>query len=134
MQHSSIVWGKCRRRGARFNRNGGWQRDRSLKYNILFPWDPYYLTRIENQLNVIGPNCLGILNPEISLNCSFAKDIPIFGDVALISQSGAVIDAIIDWSFKHKIGFSKTVLRQCSGRFLFLFIFWTAACLPAGRP
>lgn len=63
----------------------------------------------ENNLNVIGPNCLGILNPEISLNCSFAKDIPNSGDIALISQSGAVIDAIIDWSFKHNIGFSKIV-------------------------
>ena len=63
----------------------------------------------ENNLNVIGPNCLGILNAEISLNCSFAKDIPISGDIALISQSGAVIDAIIDWSFKEKIGFSKIV-------------------------
>src|SRR5690606_10277966 len=51
----------------------------------------------ENKLNVIGPNCLGILNPHLKLNCSFAKDIPQAGDIALISQSGAVIDAIIDW-------------------------------------
>lgn len=63
----------------------------------------------KNNLNVIGPNCLGILNPEIYLNCSFAKDIPLPGDIALISQSGAIIDAIIDWSFKHNIGFSKIV-------------------------
>ncbi len=60
-------------------------------------------------LNIIGPNCLGILNPQINLNCSFAKNIPRIGDVALISQSGAVIDAILDWSFKHNIGFSKIV-------------------------
>lgn len=63
----------------------------------------------ENNLNLIGPNCLGILNPEIALNCSFAKDIPQSGSTALISQSGAVIDAIIDWSFKGNIGFSKIV-------------------------
>lgn len=63
----------------------------------------------ENNLNVIGPNCLGFLNPEKGLNCSFAKDTPEAGDIALISQSGAVIDAIIDWSFQHKIGFSKIV-------------------------
>lgn len=63
----------------------------------------------DKELNVIGPNCLGILNPEIELNCSFAKDIPQFGNTAMISQSGAVIDAVIDWSFKHKIGFSKIV-------------------------
>ncbi len=63
----------------------------------------------EYNLNIIGPNCLGFLNPEINLNCSFAKDIPEFGNIALISQSGAIIDAIIDWSFKEKIGFSKIV-------------------------
>lgn len=63
----------------------------------------------KHKINVIGPNCLGFLNSEIKLNCSFAKDIPDFGGVALISQSGAVIDGIIDWSFKHKIGFSKIV-------------------------
>ncbi len=62
-----------------------------------------------NKLNVIGPNCLGFLNCETKLNCSFAKDIPTFGGTALISQSGAVIDGIIDWSFKHNIGFSKVV-------------------------
>lgn len=63
----------------------------------------------EHNLNVIGPNCLGILNAEIEFNSSFAKDLPEKGGVALISQSGAVIDAIIDWSFKKKIGFSKIV-------------------------
>lgn len=64
---------------------------------------------LENKINLIGPNCLGVLNAEIGLNCSFAKDIPKNGDIALISQSGAVIDAIIDWSFKQEIGFSKIV-------------------------
>lgn len=61
------------------------------------------------QLNLVGPNCLGFLNPYKDLNCSFAKDLPLKGDIALVSQSGAVIDAIIDWSFKHRIGFSKVV-------------------------
>lgn len=64
---------------------------------------------LENEINLVGPNCLGILNAETKLNCSFAKDIPKDGDIALISQSGAVIDAIIDWSFKQEIGFSKIV-------------------------
>ena len=63
----------------------------------------------ENGINLIGPNCLGFLNVNIGLNCSFAKDIPPSGDVALVSQSGAVIDAIIDWSFKKNIGFSKII-------------------------
>ncbi|MCA9460087.1 MAG: CoA-binding protein, partial [Nanoarchaeota archaeon] len=60
-------------------------------------------------INLIGPNCLGILNAENYLNCSFANEVPSFGDTALISQSGAVIDAIIDWSFKNNIGFSKII-------------------------
>lgn len=60
-------------------------------------------------INVIGPNCLGILNVEIGLNCSFAADLPSSGNIAMISQSGAIIDGVIDWSFKHKIGFSKIV-------------------------
>lgn len=64
---------------------------------------------VENNLNVIGPNCLGILNAEIGLNCSFAKEVPQAGGVAMISQSGAVVDAILDWSFDYKIGFSKVV-------------------------
>lgn len=63
----------------------------------------------ENNMNLIGPNCLGFLNVNIGLNCSFAKDIPPSGDVALVSQSGAVIDGIIDWSFKKNIGFSKII-------------------------
>lgn len=61
------------------------------------------------KLNVLGPNCLGFLNAEIGLNCSFAKDIPNKGNLALVSQSGAVIDAIVDWSFSQNIGFSKIV-------------------------
>ena len=63
----------------------------------------------KHNLNLIGPNCLGFLNPEIGLNCSFAKDLPEFGDLALVSQSGAVIDALVDWSFSKNIGFSKII-------------------------
>ena len=63
----------------------------------------------KHNLNIVGPNCLGFLNPEINLNASFAKDLPRFGDLALVSQSGAVIDALIDWSFSKNIGFSKVI-------------------------
>jgi len=49
------------------------------------------------------------LNAEIGMNCSFANECPKSGGVALISQSGAVIDAILDWSFTSNIGFSKVV-------------------------
>ena len=61
----------------------------------------------QHNLNVIGPNCLGILNPYYNLNSSFCKNLPLRGDVALISQSGALIDAIVDKSFEYNIGFSK---------------------------
>ena len=63
----------------------------------------------EHGITLVGPNCLGFLNPELKLNLSFAKDLPKFGNVALVSQSGAVIDSIIDWSFTHNIGFSKII-------------------------
>ncbi|MFT4244263.1 MAG: acetate--CoA ligase family protein [Candidatus Woesearchaeota archaeon] len=63
----------------------------------------------KNEITLIGPNCLGFLNAELKLNASFAKDIPQSGGIALVSQSGAVIDAIIDWSFVHNIGFSKII-------------------------
>lgn len=63
----------------------------------------------DNEITLVGPNCLGFLNVELQLNASFAKNIPKFGDIALVSQSGAVINAIIDWSFEHNIGFSKII-------------------------
>lgn len=63
----------------------------------------------KHNLNVVGPNCLGFLNPEIQLNASFAKDLPEFGSIGLVSQSGAIIDALLDWSFEHHVGFSKVV-------------------------
>jgi acetyltransferase len=63
----------------------------------------------KHNINIVGPNCLGFLNPEINLNASFAKDLPEFGNLALVSQSGAVIDALVDWSFSKNIGFSKII-------------------------
>lgn len=63
----------------------------------------------KHKLNVVGPNCLGVLNTHNTLNASFAKEIPNKGDIGLVSQSGAIIDALLDWSFEHNIGFSKVV-------------------------
>jgi acetyltransferase len=60
-------------------------------------------------LHVIGPNCLGILHTKNSMNASFARTLPLEGGVGLVSQSGAVIDAILDWSFEVNVGFSKVV-------------------------
>ena len=60
-------------------------------------------------LQVIGPNCLGIMNPPIGLNATFAQNIALSGNVAFLSQSGALCTAILDWSLMEAVGFSAFV-------------------------
>lgn len=60
-------------------------------------------------MRLIGPNCLGIMNPLIGLNATFGKDAPRPGNVAFLSQSGALLTAILDWSEKEDVGFSAIV-------------------------
>ena len=60
-------------------------------------------------LRLIGPNCLGVMNPLIGMNATFAKDAPKAGNVAFLSQSGALLTAILDWSHKEEVGFSAIV-------------------------
>ena len=60
-------------------------------------------------LRLVGPNCLGIMNPTIGLNATFAKDMPKTGNVAFLSQSGALLTAILDWSQREEVGFSAIV-------------------------
>ena len=60
-------------------------------------------------MRLIGPNCLGIMNPSIGLNATFAKDAPKAGNVAFLSQSGALLSAILDWSYREEVGFSAIV-------------------------
>jgi len=62
-----------------------------------------------SSLRLIGPNCLGIMNPSIGLNATFAKDPPQAGNVAFLSQSGALLSAILDWSHREQVGFSTVV-------------------------
>ena len=62
-----------------------------------------------SSMRLIGPNCLGIMNPTIGLNATFAKDSPKAGNVAFLSQSGALLTAILDWSHKEQVGFSAIV-------------------------
>ena len=73
----------------------------------------------EKKLNVIGPNCLGILRPSHKMNASFAAHLPAKGCTALISQSGAMAVAVMDASQEIGIGYSliasignKTVLDE----------------------
>jgi acetyltransferase len=60
-------------------------------------------------LRLIGPNCMGFMNPTIGLNATFAKSMPKKGSVAFLSQSGALQTAILDWSQKEHVGFSAIV-------------------------
>ncbi|HEY3379872.1 MAG TPA: acetate--CoA ligase family protein [Armatimonadota bacterium] len=58
-------------------------------------------------IRVIGPNCLGIISTAVGLNASFAPNTPKNGHIALVSQSGALACAILDWATQAGIGFSK---------------------------
>jgi acetyltransferase len=60
-------------------------------------------------LRLIGPNCMGFMNPTIGLNATFAKAMPQKGSVAFLSQSGALLTAILDWSLQEQVGFSACV-------------------------
>jgi acetyltransferase len=60
-------------------------------------------------LRIIGPNCIGIIRPRISLNATFVDKVPKPGNVAFISQSGALGSAILDWAIHENIGFSNFV-------------------------
>jgi len=57
-------------------------------------------------MRVIGPNCLGVMNPLTGLNATFSQTIARPGNVAFISQSGALCTAILDWSLRELVGFS----------------------------
>jgi acetyltransferase len=60
-------------------------------------------------MRLIGPNCMGIMNPMIGLNATFVKETPKAGNVAFLSQSGALLVAILDWSAREQVGFSAIV-------------------------
>ena len=64
---------------------------------------------VKYDIALIGPNCLGIINPSLSLNASFAAFSPSVGNVAFISQSGALCTAILDCATTMGIGFSKFI-------------------------
>ena len=61
------------------------------------------------RLRIVGPNCMGIIRPGVNLNASFASEMPVAGNLAFISQSGAICSAILDLAFKEHIGFSHFV-------------------------
>jgi len=62
-----------------------------------------------SRMRLIGPNCLGVMNPHTGLNATFAQAIARPGNVAFLSQSGALCTAILGWSLEEQVGFSTFV-------------------------
>ena len=61
------------------------------------------------KMRLIGPNCLGVLHPPSNLNASFAASMARRGNIALLSQSGAICTSILDWARTTHVGFSSFV-------------------------
>ena len=64
---------------------------------------------VQYSIRIVGPNCLGVINPRIGLNASFAINMPLKGDIGFISQSGALAVAMLDFAIKNDIGLSKFI-------------------------
>ena len=63
----------------------------------------------KHRMRLIGPNCLGIMMPNANLNASFSAHMPDNGNLALISQSGAIAAGMVDWAAQRAVGFSGIV-------------------------
>ncbi len=61
---------------------------------------------IAGRMRIIGPNCLGVMNPVTGFNATFAHTIARPGNIAFVSQSGALCTAVLDWSLQEMVGFS----------------------------
>ncbi|WP_336269011.1 bifunctional acetate--CoA ligase family protein/GNAT family N-acetyltransferase [Vreelandella arctica] len=73
-----------------------------LKQAMLDAAKPYLM-------RIVGPNCLGVLAPHRGINASFAHIMPQKGNVAFVTQSGAVATSILDWASARGVGFSHVV-------------------------
>jgi acetyltransferase len=60
-------------------------------------------------LRLLGPNCIGLTTPRLGLNATFAHTDALAGDVAFVSQSGALVTAVLDWAKSRRIGFSHMI-------------------------
>jgi acetyltransferase len=60
-------------------------------------------------IRIVGPNCIGIIRPRVNLNATFVDKVPKSGNIAFLSQSGALGSAILDWAIHENIGFSNFV-------------------------
>ena len=78
------------------------ERGHSLQQAILDAAKPYLM-------RIVGPNCIGIMVPRIGLDATFSHLAAPPGDIAFISQSGAMVTAMLDWAVSRRIGFSHVV-------------------------
>ena len=60
-------------------------------------------------VRMVGPNCLGVLNTDHHMNATFAPSVPPPGKISVISQSGALCVAILDWAAEQKLGLGKVI-------------------------
>ncbi|HDS30330.1 MAG TPA: CoA-binding protein [Firmicutes bacterium] len=60
-------------------------------------------------VRLMGPNCLGLINTHHKMNASFAKNMPSIGGISVISQSGALCTAILDWAAGRHLGLAKLI-------------------------
>ena len=75
---------------------------RALQQQVLDAARPHLL-------RLVGPNCVGVMVPGVGLDASFSHIAPLEGDLAFVSQSGAMITAVLDWADPRGIGFSHVV-------------------------
>ena len=74
-------------------------RGRTLEQAMLDAAHPYLL-------RILGPNCVGLLLPNLGVNASFAHGQALPGKLAMVTQSGALVTAVLDWASSRRIGFS----------------------------
>jgi acetate---CoA ligase (ADP-forming) len=65
----------------------------------------------ESGIRLVGPNCLGVINPQpsVRLNASFSARMPSYGHISFISQSGALCTSVLDFAADRDFGFSKFI-------------------------
>ena len=63
----------------------------------------------EYDMNLVGPNCLGVISTPVGMNATFTTKSALEGSISFMSQSGAFISAVLDWASDHNIGFKDVV-------------------------
>ena len=81
---------------------GGAREGATLRQQVLDAAQPHLM-------RIIGPNCLGFLSPAAGINASFAQLQPAAGDIAFLTQSGAVATTMLDWAAGNGVGFSHLI-------------------------